>query len=171
MEGKSVSCVHWNSFSLGQIYILLYTYSPAHPTIPKTVLFISYLNKQFDGFKKSFVSRFQHPNILELAAYFTESEKFCLVYPYMRNGSLFDRLQCVVSYIYYSAWYSDPLKPWGSCWNTWAIVCCATWWPEELLGPYSSLIPCLKWVYINYPYFSDNFYLHNFTQSTIQYKG
>ncbi|XP_061061640.1 interleukin-1 receptor-associated kinase 3 [Eubalaena glacialis] len=50
---------------------------------------------------KSFLSElevlllFQHPNILELAAYFTESEKFCLVYPYMRNGSLFDRLQCV----------------------------------------------------------------------------
>ncbi|XP_019587998.2 interleukin-1 receptor-associated kinase 3 isoform X1 [Rhinolophus sinicus] len=38
---------------------------------------------------------FHHPNILELAAYFTESEKFCLVYPYMRHGSLFDRLQCV----------------------------------------------------------------------------
>ncbi|XP_055252126.1 interleukin-1 receptor-associated kinase 3 isoform X2 [Moschus berezovskii] len=38
---------------------------------------------------------FCHPNILELTAYFTESEKFCLVYPYMRNGSLFDRLQCV----------------------------------------------------------------------------
>ncbi|KAM7114642.1 interleukin-1 receptor-associated kinase 3 isoform 2-T2 [Molossus nigricans] len=38
---------------------------------------------------------FHHPNILELTAYFTESEKFCLVYPYMRNGSLFDRLQCV----------------------------------------------------------------------------
>ncbi|XP_037701261.1 interleukin-1 receptor-associated kinase 3 isoform X2 [Choloepus didactylus] len=38
---------------------------------------------------------FHHPNILELAAYFTETEKFCLVYPYMRNGSLFDRLQCV----------------------------------------------------------------------------
>ncbi|KAM8802999.1 interleukin-1 receptor-associated kinase 3 isoform 3-T3 [Rhynchonycteris naso] len=38
---------------------------------------------------------FHHPNILELAAYFTENEKFCLVYPYMRNGSLFDRLQCV----------------------------------------------------------------------------
>uniref|UniRef100_A0A8C7ART4 Interleukin 1 receptor associated kinase 3 n=1 Tax=Neovison vison TaxID=452646 RepID=A0A8C7ART4_NEOVI len=38
---------------------------------------------------------FHHPNILELAAYFTESEKFCLVYPYMRNGSLFDRLQCI----------------------------------------------------------------------------
>ncbi|XP_029810435.1 interleukin-1 receptor-associated kinase 3 [Suricata suricatta] len=38
---------------------------------------------------------FHHPNILELSAYFTESEKFCLVYPYMRNGSLFDRLQCV----------------------------------------------------------------------------
>ncbi|XP_076967450.1 interleukin-1 receptor-associated kinase 3 [Tamandua tetradactyla] len=38
---------------------------------------------------------FHHPNILELAAYFTETEKFCLVYPYMRNGSLFDKLQCV----------------------------------------------------------------------------
>ncbi|KAM6216414.1 interleukin-1 receptor-associated kinase 3 [Rhynchocyon petersi] len=38
---------------------------------------------------------FHHPNILELAAYFTETEKFCLVYPYMANGSLFDRLQCV----------------------------------------------------------------------------
>ncbi|XP_069347010.1 interleukin-1 receptor-associated kinase 3 isoform X2 [Eulemur rufifrons] len=38
---------------------------------------------------------FRHPNILELAAYFTETEKFCLVYPYMRNGTLFDRLQCV----------------------------------------------------------------------------
>ncbi|XP_023499869.1 interleukin-1 receptor-associated kinase 3 isoform X1 [Equus caballus] len=50
---------------------------------------------------KSFLSElevlllFHHPNILELAAYFTESDKFCLVYPYMRNGSLFDRLQCV----------------------------------------------------------------------------
>ncbi|XP_003475992.4 interleukin-1 receptor-associated kinase 3 [Cavia porcellus] len=38
---------------------------------------------------------FHHPNILELAAYFAETEKFCLVYPYMRNGTLFDRLQCV----------------------------------------------------------------------------
>ncbi|XP_008566055.1 PREDICTED: interleukin-1 receptor-associated kinase 3 [Galeopterus variegatus] len=38
---------------------------------------------------------FHHPNILELAAYFTETEKICLVYPYMRNGTLFDRLQCV----------------------------------------------------------------------------
>ncbi|XP_058413682.1 interleukin-1 receptor-associated kinase 3 isoform X1 [Diceros bicornis minor] len=50
---------------------------------------------------KSFLSElevlllFHHPNILELAAYFTEGEKFCLVYPFMRNGSLFDRLQCV----------------------------------------------------------------------------
>uniref|UniRef100_A0A8D1NMN4 Interleukin-1 receptor-associated kinase 3 n=1 Tax=Sus scrofa TaxID=9823 RepID=A0A8D1NMN4_PIG len=50
---------------------------------------------------KSFLSElevlllFHHPNILELVAYFTKSEKFCLVYPYMRNGSLFDRLQCV----------------------------------------------------------------------------
>ncbi|XP_060050962.1 interleukin-1 receptor-associated kinase 3 isoform X3 [Erinaceus europaeus] len=38
---------------------------------------------------------FHHPNILELAAYCIETEQLCLVYPYMRNGSLFDRLQCV----------------------------------------------------------------------------
>ncbi|XP_004602855.2 interleukin-1 receptor-associated kinase 3 [Sorex araneus] len=38
---------------------------------------------------------FHHPNILELVTYFTKTEKLCLVYPYMRNGSLFDRLQCV----------------------------------------------------------------------------
>nr|XP_004650123.2 interleukin-1 receptor-associated kinase 3 [Jaculus jaculus] len=37
---------------------------------------------------------FQHPHILELAAYFAETEKFCLVYPYMTNGTLLDRLQC-----------------------------------------------------------------------------
>lgn len=37
---------------------------------------------------------FSHPHILELAAYFTEMEKLCLVYPYMSNGTLFDRLQC-----------------------------------------------------------------------------
>lgn len=37
---------------------------------------------------------FNHPHILELAAYFTETEKLCLVYPYMSNGTLFDRLQC-----------------------------------------------------------------------------
>nr|XP_051701609.1 interleukin-1 receptor-associated kinase 3 isoform X2 [Oryctolagus cuniculus] len=38
---------------------------------------------------------FHHPNILELAAYFAEAEQFCLVYPYMRNGTLLDRLQCI----------------------------------------------------------------------------
>ncbi|XP_027709946.1 interleukin-1 receptor-associated kinase 3 isoform X2 [Vombatus ursinus] len=37
----------------------------------------------------------RHPNILELVTYFMEAEKFCLVYPYMSNGSLCDRLQCV----------------------------------------------------------------------------
>ncbi|XP_047406684.1 interleukin-1 receptor-associated kinase 3 isoform X2 [Sciurus carolinensis] len=56
---------------------------------------------EFKKYWKRFLSElevlllFRHPNILELAAYFTETEKFCLVYPYMRNGTLFDRLQCV----------------------------------------------------------------------------
>nr|AYN64862.1 IRAK-M [Ctenopharyngodon idella] len=35
---------------------------------------------------------YQHPNILELWGSFSETDRFCLVYPYLRNGSLFHRL-------------------------------------------------------------------------------
>ncbi|XP_048013338.1 interleukin-1 receptor-associated kinase 3 isoform X2 [Megalobrama amblycephala] len=35
---------------------------------------------------------YQHPNILELWGSFSEADRFCLVYPYLRNGSLFHRL-------------------------------------------------------------------------------
>ncbi|XP_056113451.1 interleukin-1 receptor-associated kinase 3 [Rhinichthys klamathensis goyatoka] len=35
---------------------------------------------------------YQHPNILELWGSFSEADCFCLVYPYLRNGSLFHRL-------------------------------------------------------------------------------
>ncbi|XP_012875726.1 PREDICTED: interleukin-1 receptor-associated kinase 3 [Dipodomys ordii] len=55
---------------------------------------------QYEKHWKRFLSElevlllFHHPHILELAAYFMEMEKFCLVYPYMSNGTLFDRLQC-----------------------------------------------------------------------------
>lgn len=55
-----------------------------------------------------------------------------------------------------------------ACINTWVIVCCATWQPKDLLGPYSLLVLYLKWIYINYPYLPDIFYLYNFTQGTIQ---
>ncbi|XP_028810457.1 interleukin-1 receptor-associated kinase 3 [Denticeps clupeoides] len=34
----------------------------------------------------------QHPNILELWASFSEGDHYCLVYPYMSSGSLFNRL-------------------------------------------------------------------------------
>ncbi|MEE6480468.1 hypothetical protein FKM82_012583 [Ascaphus truei] len=40
------------------------------------------------------LSRFHHQNILELIGYFSSDEKTCLVYPYMINGSLFDKIQC-----------------------------------------------------------------------------
>ncbi|XP_026065911.1 interleukin-1 receptor-associated kinase 3-like isoform X2 [Carassius auratus] len=33
-----------------------------------------------------------HPNILELWGSFSEADRFCLVYPYLHNGSLFHRL-------------------------------------------------------------------------------
>ncbi|XP_051974786.1 interleukin-1 receptor-associated kinase 3 isoform X2 [Xyrauchen texanus] len=35
---------------------------------------------------------YQHPNILELWGSFSERDHFCLVYPYLHNGSLFHRL-------------------------------------------------------------------------------
>uniref|UniRef100_A0A672K1V9 Interleukin-1 receptor-associated kinase 3-like n=1 Tax=Sinocyclocheilus grahami TaxID=75366 RepID=A0A672K1V9_SINGR len=35
---------------------------------------------------------YQHPNILELWGSFSEADLFCLVYPYLHNGSLFHRL-------------------------------------------------------------------------------
>ncbi|XP_067283212.1 interleukin-1 receptor-associated kinase 3 isoform X2 [Pseudorasbora parva] len=35
---------------------------------------------------------YQHPNILELWGSFSETDRFCLVYPYLHNGSLFHRL-------------------------------------------------------------------------------
>lgn len=35
---------------------------------------------------------YQHPNILELWGSFSQEDHFCLVYPYLHNGSLFHRL-------------------------------------------------------------------------------
>uniref|UniRef100_A0A8C2F857 Helicase (DNA) B n=1 Tax=Cyprinus carpio TaxID=7962 RepID=A0A8C2F857_CYPCA len=35
---------------------------------------------------------YQHPNILELWGSFSEADRFCLVYPYLHNGTLFHRL-------------------------------------------------------------------------------
>ncbi|XP_021483097.2 interleukin-1 receptor-associated kinase 3 isoform X1 [Meriones unguiculatus] len=64
-------------------------------------LFKQEKNMQFKKHWKRFLSElevlllFRHAHILELAAYFSEAEKVCLVYPYMSNGTLFDRLQCV----------------------------------------------------------------------------
>ncbi|XP_053572839.1 interleukin-1 receptor-associated kinase 3 [Bombina bombina] len=40
------------------------------------------------------ISRFKHPNILELLGYASSDEITCLVYPYLTNGSLFDKIQC-----------------------------------------------------------------------------
>ncbi|XP_066579881.1 interleukin-1 receptor-associated kinase 3 isoform X2 [Amia ocellicauda] len=37
---------------------------------------------------------YRHPNILELCGYNSEDGVYCVVYPYMSNGSLFSRLHC-----------------------------------------------------------------------------
>ncbi|KAM7377802.1 hypothetical protein PAMA_012951 [Pampus argenteus] len=36
---------------------------------------------------------YQHPNILDLLGCFSDEERYCLVYPYLPNGSLFHRLR------------------------------------------------------------------------------
>lgn len=36
--------------------------------------------------------RYQHPNILELLGCFSDEGRYCLVYPYLPSGSLFQRL-------------------------------------------------------------------------------
>merc|ERR1711953_1581985 len=50
--------------------------------------FIMQINHNIDQ-----LPRFKHPNIIDLLAYCNESrERLCLVYPYMKNGSLKKRL-------------------------------------------------------------------------------
>lgn len=97
---------------------LSYTRTVPHPSW-SSLLSVFYLSGESDGLKLS-VSRFNHPHILELAAYFTEMEKLCLVYPYMSNGTLFDRLQCTVSRGYQSLRSFGPLKPRmkEGCWHS-----------------------------------------------------
>ncbi|XP_053319219.1 interleukin-1 receptor-associated kinase 3 isoform X2 [Spea bombifrons] len=43
------------------------------------------------------LQRFQHPNIIELLGYFSSDETTCLVYPYLVNGSLYDRIHCTAN--------------------------------------------------------------------------
>ncbi|KAG2469181.1 HELB helicase, partial [Polypterus senegalus] len=37
---------------------------------------------------------YRHPHILELVGYCSDEERYCLVYPFMQNGSLHTKLQC-----------------------------------------------------------------------------
>ncbi|XP_051247993.1 interleukin-1 receptor-associated kinase 3 isoform X1 [Dicentrarchus labrax] len=50
--------------------------------------------KAWDSFRKEMEIHhwYRHPNILELLSCFSEEGRYCLVYPYIRNGLLFDRL-------------------------------------------------------------------------------
>lgn len=40
--------------------------------------------------------RCQHENLVELLGFSSDSDDLCLVYAYMPNGSLLDRLSCLV---------------------------------------------------------------------------
>lgn len=47
-----------------------------------------------------YLNNFQHDNILPLYGYSTGGERPCLVYKFMSNGSLEDRIQCRVSFAF-----------------------------------------------------------------------
>lgn len=43
--------------------------------------------------------RCQHENLVELLGFSSDGDDLCLVYVYMPNGSLLDRLSCLVRYL------------------------------------------------------------------------
>lgn len=49
-----------------------------------------------------FFNRCQHENLVELLGFSSDGAQPCLVYEYMPNGSLLDRLACLVSEIFSS---------------------------------------------------------------------
>lgn len=49
-----------------------------------------------------FCRRCQHENLVELLGFSSDGAQPCLVYEYMPNGSLLDRLACLVSEIFSS---------------------------------------------------------------------
>lgn len=49
-----------------------------------------------DGKCSPFSNRFRHPNIVDFAGYCAQNGFYCLVYGFLPNGSLEDRLHCQV---------------------------------------------------------------------------
>lgn len=58
-----------------------------------------HVNKFFIWFFFFFCYRCKHENLVELLGFSSDGAQPCLVYEYMPNGSLLDRLACLVSEI------------------------------------------------------------------------
>uniref|UniRef100_A0A4W3I5T5 Interleukin 1 receptor associated kinase 3 n=1 Tax=Callorhinchus milii TaxID=7868 RepID=A0A4W3I5T5_CALMI len=69
-------------------------FSEVYKTVIQNKIFAVKLDISELSFLNS-IPRFHHPNILELAGYCSENDKYCLAYNYMKNGSLLDRLNCL----------------------------------------------------------------------------
>lgn len=54
-------------------------------------------------------SRYQHPNILDLLCCFSDEDRYCLLYPYLPNGSLHCRLHTQVPFCHLST-SAGPLR-------------------------------------------------------------
>lgn len=57
--------------------------------------------------------RCQHENLVELLGFSSDGDDLCLVYVYMPNGSLLDRLSCLVRCLFITL-----LGFMFLCWNT-----------------------------------------------------
>lgn len=108
----------WNSSPLATF---IFCFMPVpQPTLPppNRVLFISYLNNQFDRFKKSLFqgsvirTYWSWLHILQRVSSFA-----WFIHIWEMDHSLTD--YSVVSHIHHSAWYSDPLSPGGAAETFW----------------------------------------------------
>ncbi|NXP57192.1 IRAK4 kinase, partial [Chloropsis cyanopogon] len=59
------------------------------------------LKQQFEQ-EINIMAKCQHVNLVELLGFSSDGAQPCLVYEYMPNGSLLDRLACLVSQIFSS---------------------------------------------------------------------
>lgn len=60
-----------------------------------------YISIYYNNFAWKIVChRCQHENLVELLGFSSDGDDLCLVYVYMPNGSLLDRLSCLVSYLF-----------------------------------------------------------------------
>lgn len=65
----------------------------------------------------NFPSRFRHPNIVDFAGYCAQSGYYCLVYGFLPNGSLEDRLHFQVVLPGLACFPRSAVPGWNEAWG------------------------------------------------------